>query len=98
MVPVRPPPWWPDWQGAGHSLPELLRKVCSRWVRAGDGWETGHPFQRDQLDGLPVLAGRFTMNEFGLVQASDRLGQGVVVAVVIAAHRGLNADLGQAFA
>jgi hypothetical protein len=36
------------------------------------------------------------MNQFGLVQAVDRLGQRVVVAVAAAAHRRLDAGLGQA--
>ena len=38
------------------------------------------------------------MNELGLVQAVDRLGQGVVVAVALAAHRRLDTGFGQAFA
>jgi hypothetical protein len=38
------------------------------------------------------------MDQFGLVQAVDGLGQRVVVAVALAAHRGLDAGLGQPFA
>ena len=36
------------------------------------------------------------MDHLGLVEAVDRLGQGVVVAVADAADRGLDAGLGQA--
>ena len=35
------------------------------------------------------------MNQFGLVQTVDGFGQGVVVAVALAANGGLNAGLGQ---
>lgn len=35
------------------------------------------------------------MNQFGLVQAIDGLGQGVVVTVALAAHRRLDARIGQ---
>jgi hypothetical protein len=37
------------------------------------------------------------MDDFGLVEAVDRFGEGVVVAVADAADRGLDAGLGQAF-
>ena len=36
------------------------------------------------------------MNHLGLVQAIDRLGQGVVVRVADTADRGVDAGLGQA--
>ena len=64
---------------------------CGRCV--ADGFEQamvgepGHPFQRDQLDGLLVLPGRPTMNAFGLVTAADRLGQGVDAPMSRGAHR-----------
>ena len=38
------------------------------------------------------------MNQLGLVRAVDRLGQGVVVAVALAAHRGGNPGLGRSLA
>lgn len=47
------------------------------------------------LPGLPGLPGRPAVDQLGLVQAVDRLGQGVVVAVVTAAHRRFYAGLGQ---
>ena len=37
------------------------------------------------------------MDQFGSLQPIDRLGQGVVVAVATAAHRGRDPGLGQAF-
>jgi hypothetical protein len=37
------------------------------------------------------------MNQFGLLQPVDRLGQRVVVAVAPAAHRQLDAGFGKAF-
>ncbi len=60
--------------------------------------EPGDPFQGGQLDGFPAFPGRTTVDQFGFVQAVDRLGQCVVVAVATAADRGLDADLGQPFA
>ena len=38
------------------------------------------------------------MHQFSLVQTGDGLGQGVVIAVTFAAHRGLYARFGQAVA
>jgi len=38
------------------------------------------------------------MNQFGLVQAVERLSQGVVIAVALAAHRGGNSGLGRSLA
>src|SRR4051794_1154566 len=52
--------------------------------------EPGHPFQRCQLDGLPCFPSA-AMNQFGLVQTVDCLGQCVVVTVATATNRGLDA-------
>jgi hypothetical protein len=38
------------------------------------------------------------MNQFSLVEPIDRLGQGIVVTVALAAHRGLNAGFCQTLA
>ena len=48
--------------------------------------------------GLPGFPRRSAMDQFGLVEPVDCLGQGVVVAVTLAAHRGFDAGLNQAFA
>ena len=62
---------------------------CGRYV--ADGFEQAvvvepsDPFQRGQFDGLFGFPWRSTMNELCLVQAVDRLGQCVVVAVAFAA-------------
>jgi hypothetical protein len=54
------------------------------------------PFQRGVLDGLKGSPRAASVDYFGLVEAIDGLGQGIVVAVADAAHRGLDAGLGQA--
>lgn len=53
------------------------------------------PGQRGQLHGLSAFPG-LTVDHFRLVQAIDRLGQGVVVGITHTAHRGLDTSLGQA--
>ena len=60
--------------------------------------EPGDPFERGQLDSLLGLPRRASMDQPSLVQTVHRLGQGVVVAVALAAQRGLDAGFGQAFA
>src|SRR5664279_2570409 len=60
--------------------------------------EPSHPFQRGKLDCLLGLPRRAAMNQLGLVEPIDGLGQGVVVAVALAAHRRLDASFGQALA
>ena len=60
--------------------------------------EPGHPLQRGQFDGLSRLLGSAAMYQLRLVQAVDGLGQRVIVAVALAAHRGLNTGFGQALA
>jgi len=46
--------------------------------------EPGDPFQRCQFEGFAGFPGRTAVDEFGLVQPIDGLGQGIIVAV--AAH------------
>ena len=58
--------------------------------------EPADPFEGGQFDGFagwPAPA----VDHLGLVQAVDRLGQGVVVAVALAADGGLDAGLGETF-
>ena len=55
------------------------------------------PLQGGVLDLVQALPWPVPANQFGLVQADDRLGQGVVVAVAAGADRGDRAGLGQAF-
>ena len=60
--------------------------------------EPADPPQGCQLNGfLGESQGRTAVNEFGVVQAVDCRGQCVVVAVAMAANRGLDASFGQAF-
>ena len=55
------------------------------------------PFQRGELDGFEGSPRATAMDDFGLVEAVDRFGQGVVIAVADAADRGFDAGLRQAF-
>ena len=50
--------------------------------------------QFDFLDGAPGLAG---FDQLSLVEAVDRLGQGIVVGAADRSHRGLDPSFGQAF-
>ena len=58
--------------------------------------EPRDPGQRGELEGLAGLPG-LSVDHLGLVQAVDRLSQGVVVAVALATHRRLDSCLCQAF-
>ena len=49
------------------------------------------PFQGRKLDLLEISPGSAAMNEFGLIDAEGRLGQGVVVGIADAADRRLDA-------
>ncbi len=53
------------------------------------------PLQGGVLDVVEALPGAAAADQFGLVQADDRLGQGVVERVADAADRRDRADLGQ---
>ena len=60
--------------------------------------EPRHPFQRGQFDSLARLPRPAPVDDLGLVQPVDGLGQGVVVTVTGGADRGLDASLCQALA
>ena len=91
--------WFKSGPHRGGLTGELPVVVCLSFCRRDvpDGFEQpvmvelGHPFQRGQLHGLLGLPGGAAMNQLGLVQTVDRLGQRVVIAVSLAAHRGLYA-------
>ncbi len=53
------------------------------------------PFQGGDFHGLHAAPRTAPVDEFGLVEAVDRLGQGIVVAVTDAAYRWLDPGLGQ---
>lgn len=53
--------------------------------------EPGYPFQGGQFDGFTRFPGSAAVDEIGLVEPIDGLGQGVVVTVALAAHRRLYA-------
>ena len=53
------------------------------------------PLQGGVLEVVDAPPGAALADQFGLVQADDRLGQGVVVAVAAGADRGDRAGLGQ---
>ena len=58
--------------------------------------EPRDPFERCQLDGLLRLPRAASVNDFRLVEAVDGLGEGVVVAVALAADRGLDTGFAEA--
>ena len=58
--------------------------------------EPADPFERGQLHCLHALPGTAPVNDFGLVQTIDRLGQRIVVAAAPTAYRRLDTGLGQA--
>jgi hypothetical protein len=58
----------------------------------------GHPFQRCQFDGLTRFPWRAAVDQFSLVEPIDGLGQGIIVAVALAAHRRFDAGFCQALA
>ena len=53
------------------------------------------PFEGGELDGLEVAPGSAPMDDLGLVEAVDRLGERVVVGIADAADRGHEAGLRQ---
>jgi hypothetical protein len=88
--------------GTGE-LPIVVCLSFCRWDVA-DGFEQslvvepGHPFQCGHLDVFAGLPGRAAMDQLGLVEPVDRLGERIVVAVTAAADRRLDARLGQTLA
>ncbi len=79
-----------------NRLAGIFRTKCSSRQSNAHG-APGHPFQRCQLDGLPCFPGA-AMNQFGLVQTVDCLGQCVIVTVATSTRRGLDARFGQSLA
>ena len=59
--------------------------------------EPGDPFKSCVLRSLDAAPRAAAMDDFGLEEAIDRLGQGDVATVANAARRGLNARLGQPY-
>lgn len=49
--------------------------------------EPGHPFERCELHGLLRLPWRSAVNQLGLIESVDGLGQGVVITVALAATK-----------
>ena len=88
------------WVKSGHHrgglIGELPVVVCLNLGRrdAADGFEQamvvepGYPFQRGQFERRFGLPRRATVNQLGLVEPVDRLGQRVVVAVALAPTEG----------
>ena len=58
--------------------------------------EPVYPFQRRELDGFERAPSCSSMDELGLIEAIDRLGESVVVGIADAANRRLDAGLRQA--
>lgn len=54
----------------------------------------GDPLQHCQFDGFPRFPSGAPMNQFRLVQAVDRFGQHIVVAIAPAVDRRLEARFG----
>ena len=54
------------------------------------------PFERGELDRFEAAPRPAPVDDLGLVEAVDRLGEGVVIGIADAADRGLDAGLGQA--
>ena len=80
------PSWRPDWRVAGRSCLSFCRRDRAQGFHQAVVVELGDPFQSGQLDGFLGLPRRAAMDQLRLVQAVDRLDQGVVVAVALAAH------------
>ena len=59
--------------------------------------EPVHPVEGRELDVLDVAPRTAAADDFGLEQADDGLGQGVVVRVADTAHRGLDTRLEESF-
>src|SRR3954451_7809802 len=73
-----------------------------------DGWDVAdrleeaaivepvHPFEAGELDGLDAAPRASTSDDLGLEQTDHRLGEGVVIGIPDAAHRGRDAGLAEA--
>ena len=74
---------------------ELHRRDVADRLQQPPVIEPVDPFQRCVFDGLQMPSGAATVNDLGLVEPDDRLGQCVVSGVAPASHRGLGACFGQ---
>ena len=92
-------------ESSGHRrLSQLVIVVCLECSRRHmpEGSEQApvvvpvHPLEGGELHRLAVTPRAAPGDEFGLVQPDDGLGQGVVVRVAHAAHRGRDAPLCEA--
>ena len=97
--------WFKSCRRCGGLTGELLEAVCLSfcWRYVPDRLKQAivvkpvHPFQRGQLHGLLGRPWGTAMNQLGLVEPVARLGQRVVIAVSLTAHRGLDASFCQTF-
>ncbi len=96
--------WYKSGFHRGCLTGELPVVVClglGRWDIA-DGFEQsvvvepGHPFQRGKRHSFIGFPWCSAVDQLGFIEAVDGLRERGVVAVAFAAHRGLDARLGQA--
>lgn len=60
--------------------------------------EPGYPFQHGQLDRVRGFPGTTPMDQPRFVQAIDGVGQGVIVAITLAANQRCNSSFGKLLA
>lgn len=60
--------------------------------------EPGYLFKLAQLDYPPAFPQHSAVDQFGLVEAVDGLGDSIVVAIAVAANRWFDAGLNQTLA
>ena len=87
--------------GLTGELPIVVCLSLGRWnipnrLQQSDVVESVHPFKGGQFHGFLGFPGSTAVNQFGLVQPIDCLGQGVVVTVATTAHRRFYPGLGEA--
>ncbi len=88
-------------ENPGQFWVEIGLGFCGRdvadWLEQAAVVEPVDPFERCVFDGLEASPWAATVDDFGLEQAVDRLGQRVVVAVTDTANRGFDARVRQPF-
>ena len=77
-----------------HQFELRQRNVANRFKQPAV--EPIDPFESGVLDPIEISPGTAALNDLGLEQSDDRLGEGVVVRVADAADRRLDAGLLQA--
>jgi hypothetical protein len=78
---------------------QLLVIVClsfrgqyiAEWFEQAVVVKPGHPFQRGQFHGFTRLPRSAAVDQLSLVEPVNGLGQGIIIAVALAAHRRLYA-------